>query len=253
MGLRDPPFRHQPKHRVQIEGRIMPGIRPLFRFIKTSYAVLALGAALGSAAPSFAQAVQPWPDGTISGPIGGGFLGSGELIGRVADEERASQIEGRLQVGHALSKSVTAWIGWVHVATYVPTGLDTREDQVVEQLNWNIGTAGRFKLSTRTRVEQRFISRVDDTNWRWRQQVRLAVALGGKDRPSAIVWAEPFIALNTTAAQTRTLDQLRIFAGIGLPVSRHLDVEMGYLNQRIYRASGKLVNHAVPIVATLHF
>jgi hypothetical protein len=231
----------------------MPGARPSIHFLKTCIAAVAWCAACVLASSSHAQAVQPWPDATISGPIGGGFLGSAELIGRVGDDERTSQIEGRLQVGHALSKSVTAWVGWVHIASYVPSGLDTHEDQVVEQLNWNIGKVGRFKLSTRTRVEQRFISRVDDTNWRWRQQVRLSVALGGKRKPSAILWAEPFIALNSTKAQTRTLDQLRVFAGLGMALSPHIDVEAGYLNQRIYRASGNLVNHAVPIVVTVHF
>lgn len=231
----------------------MPGAWPSIRFIKTCFASVASCAAFVVASRCHAQAVQPWPDGTISGPIGGGFLGSGELIGRIADDARTSQIEGRLQVGHALGKSVTAWVGWVHIASYVPSGLDTRENQVVEQFNWNIGKLGRFKFSTRTRLEQRFISRVDDTNWRWRQQVRLSAALGGKGKPSAILWAEPFIALNSTKAQTRTFDQLRVFAGVGMALSPHLDIEAGYLNQRIYRASGNLVNHAVPIVVTLHF
>jgi hypothetical protein len=65
------------------------------------------------------------------------------------------------------------------------------------------------------------------------------------------LWIEPFIALNETTAQRRTLDQLRSFAGIAIPVTPRVDLEVGYLNQRIYRLNTTIVNHAVPIVLTV--
>jgi hypothetical protein len=176
---------------------------------------------------------------------------SGEVIGRVADDSRTSQLETRVQAGHAFSKAVTAWVGWVHIASYNPHAPNGREDQAVEQLNWNIASLGSLRISTRTRLEQRFIQGVDATSLRWRQQVRAALALGSKRAPSAVVWTEPFVALNRTGAQHHTLDQLRTFAGVSFPVSRQVDLEFGYLNQRIYRASTTIVNDAIPIVLTV--
>jgi hypothetical protein len=83
--------------------------------------------------------------------------------------------------------------------------------------------------------------------------VRASVPLGGKTGPSLAVWAEPFLALNKTAGQHRTLDQLRTFVGLSAPVSPHIDIEVGYLNQRLYRAGPTLINHAIPVNLTMHF
>lgn len=178
---------------------------------------------------------------------------SGQIIGRIADDNRTSQLETRAQIGRVFNKRVTAWVGWVHFANYNPNAANGRENQLVEQLNWNIAASGPLQLSTRTRVEQRFISGVDDTCWRWRQQVRVAYAFGDRKMLSAVVWSEPFIALNRTGGQSHTLDQLRNFIGITMPISSHADIEIGYLNQRIYRPDTVIVNDAIPVSLTLRF
>lgn len=225
---------------------------PLFSRLASALLVLGLAAGVPLSAPR-AQAVQPWPDILISAPLGEGWQVSAEGVGRVADDTRPSQAEARLHLGHTLGKDVTAWIGWVHIANYNPDAANTREDQVVEQLNWAIGAIGPVRVSTRTRIEQRFISNVDGVSWRWRQQVRLVMPLAGEHGPGAVLWAEPFIGLNHTSGQTRTLDQLRLFAGVTVPVSPRVDLEFGYLNQRIRHATGTTVNHAIPIMITAHF
>jgi hypothetical protein len=215
-----------------------------------AYAVLV---AVASNSTAFAQTIQPWPDVIVSVPATRDVLVSGEVIGRIADDQRTSQLETRVQIGHAFSQKVTAWIGWVHFENYnsatLPRG---HENQGVEQINWNIGNAGRIHISTRTRLEQRFITGVDTTSWRWRQQLRAAMPLGAKGAPSAIFWIEPFIALNETASQRRTLDQLRSFAGLSMPIARRVDLEIGYLNQRIYRLQSTVVNNAIPMIITVH-
>lgn len=189
----------------------------------------------------------------VTARVGNGAMLSGEAIARVADGNRMSQVETRLQAGYAITGRLTGWIGWVHFENYNPHAQDAREDQVVEQLNWAIGNIGRVGISTRTRLEQRFLTGVRQTSWRWRQQVRIAVPLGGRRAPAAILWSEPFVGLNRTAGQQRPLDQLRTFAGFVLPVSRNMDVEIGYLNQRIYRPGATIVNDAVPMSISVRF
>lgn len=204
------------------------------------------------AAPAAAQRVQPWPDLLVTAPITQDWQLSGEVIGRIGDDVRTSQLETRVEIGRTVSKRVTLWAGWVHVASYNPNAPDSHEDQAVEQLNWKVAEIGRARLSGRTRLEQRFVEHVDATSWRLRQQARLSVGLGdGKRSPSAVLWAEPYFALNRTAAQAHTLDQLRSFVGVSVPLSPHADLEIGYLNQRLYKANRTLVNDCVPIVLSI--
>jgi hypothetical protein len=216
----------------------------------THLAVAALAFSLSSTAAS-AGTIQPWPDVLISAPVAKGWIVSGQTIGRIADDAHPSQIETRAQVGHVLSKKFTGWVGWVHFANYVPNAANGRENQLVEQLNWNVAVVGPLHLLTRTRLEQRSIRGIDETSWRWRQQVRVTYALGGKTAPSAILWSEPFLSLNRTTAQSHTLDLLRTFVGVAVPLSHHADLKIGYLNQRIYRFNTTIVNNAIPVSLTV--
>lgn len=198
-----------------------------------------------------ADPLQPWPNIVVIVPLSSGWQASGEGIGRVADDAKTSQLETRIQLGRALSKNVTVWVGWVHFENYNPHAADGHEDQAVEQLSWNLGSIGPVRLVSRTRLEERFVSNFDGTNWRWRQQLRAMLPLSGKVGPTAVLWAEPFISLNRTGAQPHTLDQLRTFAGVTFPVTHHIDLEIGYLNQRIYRPITTIVNSAIPMILTV--
>lgn len=210
--------------------------------------------AVSSLAPGVAaaQAVQPWPSLSITVPLAPKWRVSGEAVGRIATAQRPSQLETRLQVSRALSPKVSVGGGWAHLNTFVPGARNTFENQAVEQLNWGVGSIGRVSFATRTRLEQRFISG-SETSWRLREQVHGALALGGKQQPSLVLWTEPYFALNRTRAQRRTLDQLRTFVGVGVPLSRSTGIELGYLNQRLYRPAGTIMNHAIPLTLSCHF
>lgn len=211
---------------------------------------LAIAGAL-FAAPAGADPVQPWPTLYLTAPLGGRWLGSVEVIGRIADDTtRPSQIESRFEIGRAIGSHVTLWAGYVHVVSYNEGRRDGIENQAVEQLSWAVGRIGPLRLSSRTRLEQGFIVGNDRTAWRMREQVRLALPIG-RGPVSALLWTEPYIALNRTAATARTFEQLRSFAGVSLRMSKHADVEFGYLNQRLWRGSGNVVNHAVPLVLNI--
>lgn len=216
-------------------------------------ATLAFMAACALAsAPAYAKKVQPWPTVYVSAPIGKGWSLSGEVVGR-ADREHAgpSQLETRLQLGHSIGRDLTLWVGYVHVVSYPPLGRVGLEDQVVEQLNWKAGSIAGITFSSRTRLEQRFQRGANTTNWRVREQVKASLPLG--HHVSGIVWVEPFIALNQTSSVRSGLDQLRSFAGISIPLGRRVEIEAGYLNQFLPRASGDIHNDAVPVTLSIRF
>ena len=215
--------------------------------------ILAFMAACALAsAPAYAKKVQPWPTVNITAALGKGWSISGEVVGR-ADREHTgpSQLETRLQLGHSIGRDLTLWVGYVHVVSYPPLGRVGLEDQVVEQLNWKAGSVAGITFSSRTRLEQRFQRGANTTSWRVREQVKASVPLG--HHVTGVVWVEPFIALNQTSAVRSGLDQLRSFVGISVPLSRHVEIEAGYLNQYLPRASGDIHNDAVPITLSIRF
>lgn len=155
-------------------------------------------------------------------------------------------------MARALSARLTVAVSSGHLVTDNDGRRDGIEDQLVEQLSWTVGTVGPVTLLSRTRLEQRFIVGNDGLAWRLREQLRLVAPI--KRSPlSAVLWAEPFIALNRTGATRETFDQLRVFAGVSVRLSRHADVELGYLNQHLHRVSGNVTNDVVPVILNLHF
>lgn len=215
---------------------------------------LALAPLLLAAPAAAHQEVEPWPTLFVSGALGDGWQASGEVIERVAaDRPRPSQLELRLHVGHAIGKRAILWVGYVHVDTFNEFARNGKENQAVEQLSVNLGAAGPFRLSSRTRLEQRFIRGAGgEVQWRFRQQVRVALPLVARG-PSAVAWAEPFVELNRTPPVRRTFDQLRTFAGLSLPITRNADVEIGYLNQYLIRPGKNTSNDVIPLVVNLRF
>lgn len=94
-------------------------------------------------------------------------------------------------------------------------------------------------LSSRTRIEQRWLSSGSDLGWRLRQMVRAAVPLKQGGKVALIGSAEVFVALNDTDWGARSgFDRLRTFAGLELPLSGKSSVELGYLNQYAANATG---------------
>ena len=194
---------------------------------------------------------QIWSDFLLSKPVHTGVLLSGEIVNRIVDDAaREGQVETRLQVGHPFSRTVTGWVGWVHFTTYAALGRNGIENHAVEQLNWTPGRIGRVAVALRTRLEQRAIRGVGATNWRIREQLRLTMPLhpGG---PALVAWGEPFLALNRTRAQPYRLELSRAFAGVTVPLAKHLDLEAGYLNEYLPRPAGDRDNHALSTTLSL--
>jgi hypothetical protein len=198
------------------------------------------------APPLRAEDVQPWPSLFVVAPVGGGWQVSGELIRRVGRTSAFNpQHEYRAQIGHPIAPGLVLWAGYVRFDTYAAAAAPAHEDQSIEQLNWAGVAIGGMRLSSRTRLEQRFVHGVHQTAWRVREQVRLVAPILPK--ANFVLWGEPFLSLNRTPASARRLDQFRAFAGLSVPISRKMDVEFGYLHQILHRPAGTFVNHTIPV------
>jgi hypothetical protein len=140
------------------------------------------------------------------------------------DASRFSQGLVRAGAGYRLSNAWTAWAGYAYIRTEPPyAATATTEQRIWEQVIWN-GAIGRLKLSSRTRLEQRFFSGGIETGWRLREFIKVTQPLDSRDAWSLVVSDEVFVNVNN-AKLTPTLtamagwDRNRFFFGPGLNLS----------------------------------
>lgn len=128
---------------------------------------------------------------------------------------------------------------------------DLHENRFLQQASYRLGAIGRVGIRAQTRFEQRQRSTGKDWNLRVAQQILLATPLTGKESggPVGVISAELYWNLNDTDWGARKgYDDLWTFAGVRVPVSTSTAFELGYLNQRQRRVSGRVnMNHAAVI------
>ncbi|MBX9797708.1 DUF2490 domain-containing protein [Sphingomonas sp.] len=210
-------------------------------------AVVAALAALGTAAPARAeQDAQIWPVAIVQGKIKQDAIFLVEAQPRITDDaQRLGQLLLRTGIGVQIGKRSAIMSGYAFIRTDPIDRPLTNEHRLWQQLQVPLTPAGaKLSITSRTRLEERFVEGFGGVGWRLRQQIRLQHRLGGKSKLSAVLWSEPFYNFNTTDwGQRAGWDQVRTFAGVAIPLSKHVTVEPGYLNQTVFRASGTRYNH----------
>ena len=161
----------------------------------------------------------------------------------------------RPALGYALSPRATAFVGY-GLFDIDPAGAATHlEHRVWEQLSLNLPIEG-FALSSRTRLEQRFVEDESETGDRLRQQFKAMVPLTESKATYVSIFDEGFFDLNDTDwGQRAGFRQNRAFLGLGVYLdSAHKNaIEVGYLNQWIDKTTEDGMNHILSISLFLNF
>jgi hypothetical protein len=200
------------------------------------------------ASPALADE-QLWAAGIAHGPIRGRLVTWLEVQQRVgSDPVRPTQLFLRPAIGVQIAPGTNLLVGYVLAETYPEGRATVREHRTWQQLLAQVaGTPGKAVLVSRTRLEQRFVEGQDDDAMRLRQFLRGQIWVGDKGW-SLIGFTEGFIGFEATAwGQQAGFEQLRSFAGIGIPLSERLTLEAGYLNQRFIRPGDDGSNHVLNI------
>jgi hypothetical protein len=127
----------------------------------------------------------------------------------------------------------------------------TRETRLIQQASYPLGSG---PLKGRTRLEQRFVDNADQTGWRLRQRLGIALPLTGEDGGWTFVGnAEGFLTLRpTSSGGQKGITGLRTFAGFERSFGR-VDVEVGYTRQQnIREGAPDRVGHAPTLGLTLN-
>ncbi|SFS04122.1 DUF2490 domain-containing protein [Sphingomonas jatrophae] len=193
---------------------------------------------------------QVWLNAVVSGTTKSGFAYWLEAQPRFTDGAgRLGQLLLRPMVGWKLSDAVTVYGGYAHVVLPIENGPDRNEDRLFGQVSSTIGKVAGGTLSSRTRLEYRDLSNGRDAGWRFRNWLRYVRPITAPDKTRALVYVEPFVALNDTDwGARRGFDQLRSFVGVEVPLKGRSTVELGYLNQLVNATGGVTrVNHVASL------
>ena len=162
----------------------------------------------------------------------------------------------RVALGYAITDQITILSGFAAVESDPAQKKPFTELRPWQQLTWNLPVKG-FTLQSRTRLEQRLIQ--SNLGWRLREFVKTTVPVPGMDRVYLAAYEELFFDLDDTTwptgGQRRGFRQNRFFAGPGfrLDRSKHVSLEVGYLNQWIDRRREDRDNHVLSLNLFLNY
>ncbi|HAT6978883.1 TPA: DUF2490 domain-containing protein [Legionella pneumophila] len=141
-------------------------------------------------------------------------------------------------LGYELWPTTTIWLGYDRIYTAQPfANPPVNENRVWQQLLWSKEYT-RFRLTARSRLEERFIQRAIHTAWRYRQLFKTNIFIPKHPKYAAVITDEAFFHLNDFNIQrNQGFDQNRLFVGLGYRTSTNSTIEIGYLNQMIKRVN----------------
>lgn len=135
------------------------------------------------------------------------------------------------QIGYRLNDDVSLWLGYVNDWIDPLNKPFYQESRPYQDLTWN-HAIGDFKLTSRTRSEQRINRMTGDTGYRARQLVQIShdLPIGGL---SVYIGDEVFFYLNENGFGKRGLSENRIMSGLSYQITDHFGLDLGYSGQYI--------------------
>ena len=193
---------------------------------------MAIGAFLLAALPSVAEADdgQVWLSANARGPIAGRVELGVEAIERFGRDGEGGLYESEnvAMLGLRFDRATLA-AGYVRDIAYHGAGATieqrARQDFSVDHL----ATIGGLVIGARLRAEERWRDGSSGTGVRIRPFVRLTLPVTGK--LNLLASHESFVNLGGGAGQRGGYDRARDFFGVGVPMTKRVRVEIGYLNQ----------------------
>lgn len=195
--------------------------------------------------------LQQWSNVAISGEVAPRVIAGLELTARFVDDvDRVGVTIIRPTIAYRASDAVTVALGYARQVQRNENAPDLRENRVFQQLVWTPAKIGSVALSTRFRLEQRFVENADETGWRARALVRVQRPV--TERVVIYAQGEGFAALNTTDWGARSgFDQSRVGLGFNLRIARAVTIETGYLNRYQRRRGTDRMDHVIPLTLSV--
>ncbi len=150
---------------------------------------------------------------------------------------------------------LSLWLGYAWIPTEEPfTKNAFDEHRIWQQLLWS-GKLSFGSLTSRSRLEQRFLPTGGDVGWRYRQLLKISVPMPFAPVFSLVASDEFFANINDTNwGANDGFDQNRGFVGIGYNFNKNINTEIGYMNQYINRTNlPNLMDHILSVNLYLNY
>jgi len=183
---------------------------------------------------------QSWNNITVTGALKDNVSYWAEAQARFGEDiSRLSQSIVRPGIGYQLDKKNSIWAGYAWIYTTEPFASDAVHEHRIWQQYIRNNDYNWIKTSSRTRLEQRFISNVSTVGWRLRQFLGLQLPIKQMNNVFISATEEVFIRLNNTMndGSNKGFDQNRLFLGLGFKLANNWSLEAGYQNQLINQAN----------------
>ncbi len=223
-----------------------------------AWMLIAGGGAFAQSPSTFSQDFRLWSPVFLTVKLPSSLLAYMEVQPRFADLDDGGHIDQLLlrpALGYQLTENVSIWQGYAWVGNYnqrhtPPQSPFFEESRIYQQVLYT-RKFDSFKITSRTRLEERWIEHVDGTAVRFRTALRGMYTL-----PMAPEWAlvasdEIFIHLNTVDSRgpAAGFDQNRVFVGINRTFSKYFNIDVGYQNQLLNSRSipnlANQMNHVI--------
>lgn len=189
---------------------------------------------------------QVWVQALAVGPVSENWRAHLELQPRWFDDaSELGLVIARAAIGRRILPRATAWAGYAWVPRTLGAG--TRHEQRAwQQLSLDIPPAGRWSMTGRIRVEQRWLEPWADASHRVRLMLRAHRRLGASPWTLA-AYDEAMVTMDQTGGGPhRGYDRNRVYAGVQRRVSPLFTGEFGYIwENSTIRGPGQRNDHAV--------
>jgi len=208
--------------------------------------------------PAYAETDEDgrfWLNLTAQGDIAENWGWYFELQPRWREEgDRFEQLIVRPALSYRLDARSSFWLGYGRVVSHPATGGTVNEDRLWQQFLHQFESWRGVTLSSRTRLEERWVETGDEAGYRLRQMLRATHPLPGIEKATLVLWDELFLNANDTDWGARDgFDQNRFFAGAGYAFSAQAKAEAGYLNQYVNTTKTDRMHHVLSVSVNYKF
>ena len=152
------------------------------------------------------------------------------------------------------NSQTSIWLGHDTIIGH-PAGKSAyHEQRWWEQLQYQFEPISTFTVTNRLRFEERERKGFHDVGYRLREMIKSSTPIKHSPALAFVVSDELFINVdNTDWGARRGFDQNRFFVGIHWKMNKRCNLETGYLNQFVNKATHNLENHVISTTLSFRF
>lgn len=149
------------------------------------------------------------------------------------------------QIGYQMNNNASFWLGYVHDWISPLTGPTYQESRPYQDFVWNQSISD-FKITSRTRMEERINQTTNNTGYRARQLLQVSHPLPFMKGLSAYVGDEVLGYTNQNNFGKRGFSENRVLTGLSYQFTPKFGADLGYMGQYVSNVSGNnLFTHNV--------